>query len=161
MKGYYNDEQATASVLSEDGWLATGDLGLLDDNGNLHVHGRVKNIITLEDGTTLSPEMVEQMMNTCHWVIESLIVENSGHLEGWVYPDYELIDEQTAGQTQSARHEYIETLIRELHSDMNNRLPDNQQIKEIFERREPFMKTVTHKIKRYLYDGHKMVVNDA
>ncbi len=160
MKGYFNDEQATAAVLSEDGWLATGDLGLIDDNGNLHVHGRVKNIITLQDGTTVSPEMIEQVMNTCHWVIESLIVENNGYLEGWVYPDYELIDEQTAGKTQLARHEYIETLLLTLHRDVNSQLLENQQIKNIFERREPFMKTVTHKIKRYLYDGQKMVVND-
>ncbi len=157
MKGYYNDEQATDLVVSEDGWLSTGDLGLVDENGNLHVYGRKKNVISLQDGTTVSPEMIEQMMNNCHWVIETLIVENNGQLEGWVYPDYELIDEKTAGQTQSDRHKYIETLIEKLHQEINSQLPASQHIKDIFERREPFMKTVTHKIKRYLYDAHKMI----
>lgn len=160
MKGYYNDEQATAAVLSEDGWLATGDLGCIDEEGNLHVHGRVENVIIM-DGTSISPESLEHTMNTYHWVVESLVVESNGKLDGWVYPDYELIDEKTAGQTQSSRHEYIGALLMQMRKEMNEQLPENSRIVGIFERREPFMKTATHKIKRYLYNSQTMVGSDG
>lgn len=157
MQGYYNDREASAEVLTEDGWLATGDLGYFDEAGNLHIRGRSKNVIVMASGENVYPETIEHKMNGYGWVVEALVVENNGQLDAWIYPDYEFIDEQTAEQSRSQRHKYIEKLIEDMRKQLNSELPPASRITKIFERREPFIKTATHKIKRYLYDGQSMV----
>lgn len=153
MKGYYDDDQTTAAVLSKDGWLATGDLGLIDEDGNLHVYGRVENLISMDDGTVICPERIEQKVNSYHWVVESLIVKKSNSLDAWVYLDYEFIDEKTKGISQSSRNDYIGLLFHQIQDEINEQLPSTSRLTKVFERREPFMKTTTQKIKRYLYDS--------
>lgn len=157
MRGYYNDEEATSEAITEDGWLATGDLGYIDDFGNLHIRGRSKNVIVMANGENVYPETIEHKMNGYSWVVETLVVENNGRIDAWIYPDYELIDEQTADQTRIQRHVHIERLIEEMRRKLNDELPPASRISKIFERREPFIKTATHKIKRYLYDGQSML----
>lgn len=157
MLGYYNDLEATEAVLSEDGWLATGDLGRLDDRGNLHVCGRSKNVIVLPNGENVYPEAIEHKINSFHWVVESLVIENKTQIEAWVYPDYEFIDEQTAGCSRADRRVYIEKLLDVMRSELNGQLSKSSRLAKVFERREPFIKTATHKIKRYLYEGHAML----
>lgn len=154
MKGYYNDEDATLEVLSPEGWLATGDLGCFDEQGNLHIKGRCKNIVVLASGENIYPEAIEHKINAAHWVVESLVVESDGKLVAWVYPDYEYIDEATAGQTRAQRREFVDNLLETLRKDVNVQLPLTSRIADVVERREPFSKTATHKIKRYLYDKH-------
>jgi long-chain acyl-CoA synthetase len=154
MLGYFNDEEATEAVLSKDGWLSTGDLGFMDQEGNLHVCGRSKNIIVLSNGENVYPEAIEHKLNTYHWVVESLLIENSGQIEAWVYPDYEFIDDRTAGSSRIDRRAFIENLLESMRKDLNEQLPKSSRLAKVFERREPFIKTATHKIKRYLYDGH-------
>ncbi len=156
MKGYYNDPEATEEVLSDDGWLSTGDLGKLDEKGNLHIRGRSKNVIVMANGENVYPEAIEHKINTFGWVVESLVLENSGKLDAWVYPDYEFVDEETAGKSQSFRRQYIEDLLESMRKSLNENLSRSSRINKVYERREPFMKTATHKIKRYLYDGHAM-----
>ncbi len=157
MPGYYNDAEETAVAISADGWLATGDLGKIDEQGNLHVCGRSKNVIIMANGENVYPEAIEHKINSYHWVVEGLVVENDGLIEAWIYPDYEFIDEQTAGYTSDARHSYIETLLDELRAELNQQLPRAARLTKAFERREPFIKTATHKIKRYLYNGHALM----
>jgi long-chain acyl-CoA synthetase len=157
MRGYYDDDEATAAVLTKDGWLSTGDLGFIDKAGNLHVSGRSKNVIVLASGENVYPEAIEHKLNTYHWVVESLLVENSGQIEAWVYPDYEFIDEQTAGNSRADRRVYIENLLESMRTELNRQLPKSSRLAQVFERREPFIKTATHKIKRYLYAGHAML----
>lgn len=156
MQGYYADQDATAEVLSADGWLATGDLGFIDSSGNLHICGRSKNVIVLPSGENVYPEVIEHKINSYSWVVEGLIIENNGRLEAWIYPDYEAIDEETAGKTRSERKEHIEHLLEQMRRELNEQLPSASRINRIFERREPFVKTATHKIKRYLYDSGSM-----
>jgi len=156
MKGYFKDEDATAEVIGSDGWLATGDMGYLDDFGNLHISGRSKNVIVMSNGENVYPETIEHKINAYSWVVESLIVENNDKLDAWIYPDYELIDEQTADQSRSQRHQYLEDLMEQMRKEVNALLPPASRLAKIFERREPFIKTATHKIKRYLYDGQSM-----
>lgn len=156
MKGYYNDEEATRETVTADGWLATGDLGLIDDAGNLHIRGRSKNVIVMANGENVYPEAIEHKMNAYNWVVEGLVVENNGRLDAWVYPDYEYIDDQTADQSRTQRHQFIEKLMEEMRQNLNRELSSSSRISKIFERREPFIKTATHKIKRYLYDGQSM-----
>jgi long-chain acyl-CoA synthetase len=157
MKGYYNDVEATSAVLTSDGWLSTGDLGFIDQRGNLHVSGRSKSVIVLANGENVYPEAVEHKVNAYHWVVESLVVENKDKIEAWVYPDYEFIDEQTAGKSRDERSAYIEKLLDSMRSELNDQLPRASRLSKIFERREPFIKTATHKIKRYLYSGHAVL----
>ncbi len=157
MKGYYDDMDTTATVLSSDGWLATGDLGFLDDAENLHISGRSKNVIVMANGENVYPEAIEHKINTVNWVVESLVIENGGKLEAWIYPDYEFIDDQTAGSPRSDRRAYIENLLDIMRREMNDQLPRTSRLSKVLERREPFIKTATHKIKRYLYDGHAVI----
>ncbi len=157
MKGYYNDNEGTKEIITEDGWLATGDLGYIDGAGNLHIRGRVKNIIVMANGENVYPEPIEHKMNAYNWVVEGLVVENNGRLDAWVYPDYEYVDEKTKNQTRVQRHEFIENLMETMRKEINSQVQPTSRISKIFERREPFIKTATHKIKRYLYDGHAMV----
>ncbi len=157
MRGYYNDPEATSAVLTEDGWLSTGDLGVFDKQGNLHVRGRSKNVIVLANGENVYPEVIEHKINTFPWVVESLVLENNGQVEAWIYPDYEFIDEQTSGGSRIDRRTYIENLLESLRQELNEQLSKSSRLVKIFERREPFIKTATHKIKRYLYNETAMV----
>ncbi|MBW6520111.1 MAG: AMP-binding protein [Desulfoarculaceae bacterium] len=153
MAGYYNDPEATAEAITADGWLATGDLGLMDKFGNLHIRGRSKNLIVMANGENVYPEAIEHKINVNPCVAESLVVENNGRLEAWVYPDYEYIDAETAGQSRSQRHEYIAGLLAELRKRVNEQVAPPSRLARMVERRDPFVKTATHKIKRYLYSG--------
>ncbi|MDR3629787.1 MAG: AMP-binding protein [Desulfocapsaceae bacterium] len=157
-RGYYNDPETTRESLTAEGWLHTGDLGFMDERGNLHIRGRSKNVIVMASGENVYPEGIEHKMNACHWVVESLIIENGGKLEAWVYPDYEFIDEQTANQPRSRRHEYLAELMETMRTSINEQLSKTSRISKVYERREPFIKTATHKIKRYLYDDHAKVL---
>lgn len=157
MLGYYGDAEGTSSVLSSDGWLATGDLGYIDKQGNLHVRGRSKNVIVMANGENIYPEAVEHKINTFNWVVESLLIENNGQLEAWVYPDYESLDEITAGMNRGDRRACIEGLFEDMRRQVNAQVSSTSRITKVFERREPFIKTATHKIKRYLYNGHAMI----
>ncbi len=153
MQGYYGDPDASAEALTEDGWLITGDLGSFDDAGNLHIRGRSKNVIVMANGENVYPEPIEHKINSYFWVVESLVVENNGKLDAWVYPDYEVIDEMTEGQSRVERREYIDKLCATLRKEVNAQVSTASRLMRIVERREPFIKTATHKIKRYLYNG--------
>ncbi len=153
MKGYYDDPDATTDAITEDGWLVTGDLGSMDEAGNLHIRGRSKNVIVMANGENVYPEPIEHKINVCPWVVESLVVENNGKLDAWVYPDYEFIDEKTKGQSRVERREYIDNLCATMRKEVNVQVSAASRLARIVERREPFIKTATHKIKRYLYSG--------
>lgn len=156
MKGYWNDEEATSETLTEDGWLRTGDMGLLDEFNNLHILGRSKSVIVLASGENIYPEAIEHKLNSYPFVVESLVVENNGMLEAWIYPDYEFIDAETVGQSRQQRHKYIVEHLDQMRSEVNDQLPMTSKLSRIIERREPFIKTATHKIKRYLYSDRHM-----
>jgi long-chain acyl-CoA synthetase len=156
MLGYYNDPDATAEAITADGWIATGDLGFIDDFGNLHIRGRSKNVIVMSNGENIYPEAIEHKINVTPGVVESLVVENNGRLEAWVYPDYEYIDAATVGQGRPQRHEYIEAMLAEMRTTINGQVSPAARLARILERQEPFIKTATHKIKRYLYCGANM-----
>lgn len=157
MRGYYNDVEETQTVLTDDGWLSTGDLGVFDKEGNLYVRGRSKNVIVMASGENVYPEAIEHKINTFPWVVESLVLENNGQIEAWIYPDYEFIDEQTAGVSRTDRRTYIGGLLDSMRVDLNEQLSKSARLSKVFERREPFIKTATHKIKRFLYNGTAMV----
>jgi long-chain acyl-CoA synthetase len=155
MKGYWNDDEATKETLTEDGWLRTGDMGMVDEAGNVHILGRSKSVIVLASGENIYPEAIEHKLNSYPLVVESLVVENNGMLEAWIYPDYEFIDAETTEQSRQQRHKYIMEHLEQMRSGVNGQLPMTSKLSRVIERREPFIKTATHKIKRYLYsDTH-------
>jgi long-chain acyl-CoA synthetase len=119
----------------------------------LHIKGRSKSVIVLSNGENVYPEAIEHKINAFPFVVESLVVENRGMLEAWVYPDYEFIDSKTAGQSRSQRHQYITGLLEEMRTAVNEQVSASSRLSRILERREPFVKTATHKIKRYLYSA--------
>ncbi|VAW41587.1 Long-chain-fatty-acid--CoA ligase [hydrothermal vent metagenome] len=153
MKGYWNDEEATAEALTADGWLRTGDMGSIDPRGYLFIKGRCKSVIVMASGENVYPEAIENKLNAFPFVVESVVLEKSGALEAWIYPDYEFIDEETAGQNRQQRHRYVTGKFDFLRREVNKQLSVNSRLSRIVERREPFVKTATHKIKRYLYSA--------
>ncbi|PIE73844.1 MAG: long-chain fatty acid--CoA ligase [Deltaproteobacteria bacterium] len=156
MKGYYDDEEETRAVLSADGWLSTGDMGYMDKRQNLVVCGRSKNVIVMPNGENVYPEAIEHTINKYSWVVESLVLENCGLLEAWVYPDYDVLDESLARTSHNERRRYIDELFEETRIELNQQLPKTARLNKLLERREPFIKTATHKIKRYLYSEHPL-----
>jgi len=151
MKGYYKNPEATRKVLNDDGWFRTGDLGNFDKAGNLYIRGRSKNMILMSNGENIYPEAIEDKINSCMHVMESLVMEDRGRLEAWVYLDYDLIDEETKGKNQQQKLEYIDELLLRLKEAINPQLSAFSQIARFVEHKEPFQKTATSKIKRYLY----------
>lgn len=156
MQGYWNDPEATAETFTEDGWLRTGDMGIIDTSGNLHILGRSKSVIVLASGENIYPEAIEHKLNAYAFVVESLVLENNGLLEAWIYPDYEFVDADTVGQSRQQRHQYITSQLEQVRNEVNEQLPITSRLSRIVERREPFIKTATHKIKRYLYSDDHM-----
>lgn len=153
MTGYCDNPEATAETIDEQGWLHTGDLGYLDKDNNLFIKGRSKSVIVLSHGENIYPETIEEKINAYQHVIESLVHEKNDRLEAQVYLDYELIDQETQGKTQQHKLTYIEELLLTIKWEVNQTLPQFSQLAQVVERQDPFIKTATHKIKRYLYVG--------
>lgn len=151
MQGYRGNPEATAEILSPDGWLSTGDLGFLDEQGNLSIKGRSKSVIVLSHGENIYPETIEEKINAFQHVVESVVREHNNRLEALIYLDYELIDSETRGKDQARQLEHIDEILAEIKKQVNQQLPQYAQLAKTSEHREPFTKTATHKIKRYLY----------
>ncbi len=147
MLGYYNDEEATAATISPEGWLMTGDLGRLDENGFLFLTGRSKNMILTASGQNVYPEEIESQLNNLPCVEESLILENDGKLMALVYPDLESVDRACLKGKQ------VESLMEENRRNLNVRLPGFSQVARLKVLYEEFEKTPTKKIKRRLYNA--------
>lgn len=151
MQGYLHNPAATREAVDQEGWLATGDLGLLDSRGNLFIRGRTKSVIVLSHGENIHPEPIEEKINAMREVVESLVLEHNDRLEARVYLDYELLDAE--GRDQDQTRERIRHILAAIKREMNRQLPVYSQLARVVEQREPFAKTATHKIKRYLYAG--------
>jgi len=151
MTGYFENKALTEETIDADGWLTTGDLGYLDGSNNLFVVGRSKSVIVLSHGENIYPEAVEDKLNSYPCVAESLLVARDDRLEGMIYPDYEYVDSQTKGKGEEVKRGLLATRFEEMRREVNASLPQYSQIRKIVERQDPFIKTATHKIKRYLY----------
>ncbi len=153
MKGYYRNPERTREVLDEKGWLKTGDLGTVDEEGYVFIIGRLKNMILGPSGENIYPEEIEALLNEHQYVSESLVYEQEKLLVARVHLNYESLDEKFTKQklSESQIHKSIEKLLLELRQSVNELLPLFSRIHKIIEQTEPFEKTPTQKIKRYLY----------
>ncbi len=149
MLGYYKNEEATAQVIDKDGWLHTGDLAVMDDQGNVTIRGRSKNMLLGPSGQNIYPEEIEDKLNNLPYVSESIIVQQNERLVALVYPDF---DEAFAN---GLKHEDMERVMEENRVTLNTTLPVYCQISKVKIYPEEFEKTPKKSIKRFLYQEAK------
>lgn len=143
--GYYKNEEATREVLDADGWLHTGDMGVIDADGYLFLRGRSKCMILGPSGQNIYPEEVEAVLDTRPYVLESLVIEDNGGLTALVYPDFDAAAKD--GMNQATFIKYMEDTLPEV----NKELPNYAKLKKIEVMSEAFERTPKKSIKRYLY----------
>ena len=149
MIGYYKNEEATKEAIDKDGWLRTGDLGLIDELGNVTIKGRSKNMLLSANGQNIYPEEIEDKLNNMPYVTESLVVQQNERLVGLIYPDFEAL--YAAGLTEVD----IERIMEENRKNINELLPNYSQLYKVKIYPEEFEKTPKRSIKRYLYQEAK------
>lgn len=157
MEGYYKDEELTKEVITPDGWLKTGDLGVLHSNGFLELRGRLKNMIVGPSGENIYPEDIEDVINSHSMVLESLVYEISGKLEAKVILNYEALGEKYSEFKEAAKNmqlniqDRVKEITEDIRKHVNSRVAAFSRLSVVVEQLEPFEKTPTHKIKRFLY----------
>jgi len=146
MVGYYKNEKATKEILTEDGWLHTGDIGIIDKEGNVHIKGRSKTMILGSNGKNIYPEEIESIFDNRFAVGESLIVHRDNKLVALIYPDFETVEKQNILPEELLK-------IYEHHKkSINQKLPGYMNVSSIELQNEEFIKTPKKSIKRYLYN---------
>ena len=145
MLGYYKNEEATAATFTKDGWLKTGDMGVVDSKGNVFIKGRCKNMILTGSGQNIYPEEIEDKINNLPYVLESLVVGRNNAIVALVVADYE------AGKKDGLDEKALEKLVDENVLALNAELASYSKIGYTEIRNEAFEKTPKQSIKRYMY----------
>lgn len=145
MKGYYRNPEATAEAINADGWLCTGDIGVIDKDNFIYLRGRDKNMILGPSGQNIYPEEIEQKLNNMPYVSESIIISEGGKLVALIYPDQDL-----AAQGQIYDQD-LEKIMYDNIAALNKEIPAYSQISKVKIMCEEFEKTPKRSIKRYLY----------
>jgi len=154
MLGYYKEPELTKQSFTEDGWLKTGDLGYFDSTRNLYIKGRIKNMIVGSSGENIYPEEIETVINRMEYVLESLVVEQKGRLVALVHLNMEELERKyrdLKSETVTFLNEKADELLKEIQKKVNDELNKFSQIQRFVLQNEPFEKTPTQKIKRFLY----------
>ena len=149
MLGYYKNEEATRQVIDTEGWLHTGDMATIDDDGNVFIKGRCKNLLLTSSGQNIYPEEIESKLNNMPYVSESLIILQQDKLVGLIYPDSD--DAFAHGLSQSD----LVRVMEENRLELNKQLPAFSQIARFKLYPEEFEKTAKKSIKRFLYQDIK------
>ena len=146
MLGYYKNPEATAEVIDKDGWMHTGDLGVIDEEGNVTIKGRSKNMLLGSSGQNIYPEEIEDKLNNMPYVAESIVIQqHDGRLAALIYPDFD--DAYAHGM----KDEDIESAMETNRVALNSELPSYSQISRVRIYPEEFEKTPKKSIKRFLY----------
>lgn len=145
MLGYYKNPEATRETIDTDGWYHTGDLGLMDSNGNVFIKGRSKNMLLGASGQNIYPEEIEDRLNSLPLVAESVVVQREEKLVALVHPDYD--EAQSLGLTDAD----IQQTMQQNREELNQTQPPYCRIAAIEIQPEEFEKTPKKSIKRYLY----------
>ena len=143
--GYYKNEEANKAAFTEDGFLRTGDLGIIDKNNNVFIKGRSKSMILSANGQNIYPEELEAVINNQEYVAESLVVDRSGKLVALVYFDKDAI------KNAKLDEEAVSDLPEKVRLSSNRQLPGYSQISKVETVMVPFEKTPKMSIKRFLY----------
>ena len=142
MSGYYKNEEATKAAFTEDGWMRTGDLGLLDSKGNIFIKGRSKNMILSANGQNIYPEEIEAVVNNQPYVIESVVVNRGAKLVALIYLDAEKIK---AENVDAEEHKKF------IMTEVNKSMPAYSKLNLVEIMEQPFEKTPKMSIKRFMY----------
>jgi long-chain acyl-CoA synthetase len=145
MLGYYKNPEATAETLDKDGWYHTGDLGTMDEDGNVFINGRSKNMLLGANGQNIYPEEIEDKLNSMTLVVECIVVQRDSKLVALVHPDFD--EANKMGFTR----EDLEGIMEQNRNTLNQMLPAYEKISEIVIHDQEFQKTPKKSIKRYLY----------
>ncbi len=145
MHGYYNNEEATKAAFTSDGWLRTGDMGLIDAKNNIFIKGRCKNMILTGSGQNIYPEEIEDKINNLPYVVESLVVGRKNAIVALVVLDY------AAGEKDGLSKEELNKLVNENVLALNNELAAYSKIGYTEMRNDPFEKTPKQSIRRFMY----------
>lgn len=145
MLGYYKDKRLTEESLDKEGWFHTGDLGVIDENGNVFIKGRSKNMLLGANGQNIYPEEIEDKLSSLPMVAECVIVQRDDKLVGLVYPD---LDE---ARLLGLDFDDMETVMEDNRKQLNESLPAYSKITKIELRSEEFSKTAKKSIRRFLY----------
>jgi len=150
MQGYFKEAELTRQVLTPDGWFRTGDLGIIDEEGYLHIRGRSKNVIIGPSGENIYPEEIESVINNFKHVLESLVVEQKGKLVALVQVDWAAI-EKTYQEIKEDVSGFVDDFSNEIKDYINQRVSRFSKIQKVTLQKDDFIKTATKKIKRFLY----------
>jgi long-chain acyl-CoA synthetase len=145
MLGYYKNEEATKAVFTSDGWLKTGDMGIMDAKSNIFIKGRCKNMILTASGQNVYPEEIEDKLNSIPYVIESLAVGRKNSIVALIVADW------AAAKADGISAEELKVQLRENVLKMNDHLPAYSRINDCDFRTDPFEKTPKQSIKRFMY----------
>ncbi len=149
MMGYYKNPEATREALDEDGWLHTGDLGLIDKDNYIYIMGRSKSMILGASGQNIYPEEIEAKLNNLNYIMESVVTDQDNKLIALVYPDYEAVDKDNISEAGLSK-------IMDNHlENLNKDLPAFMNLSKIKIHPEEFEKTPKKSIKRFKYTGHQ------
>ncbi len=145
MVGYYRNEEATKLAFTEDGWLRTGDLGIIDQDGNIFIKGRSKSMILGPSGKNIYPEELEAKLCNLDYISEAVVIDRDHKLVALVYPDYETVDQENLEEKDLIK------IMEHNRQKLNKTLPSYMKITKIELRSTEFEKTPKKSIKRYLY----------
>jgi long-chain acyl-CoA synthetase len=145
MMGYYKNDEATKAALDKDGWLHTGDLGVIDKDNFIYIKGRCKSMILGPSGQNIYPEEIENKFNNLPYVMEALVVESKGQLIAQVYPDLEAINKDKIDEAA------LNAIMETYRKQVNHELPSYMNVARLRIIPEEFEKTPKKSIKRYLY----------
>lgn len=152
MKGYYKNPDATREVLSDDGWLRTGDLGYFDHEGYLYITGRKKSVIVTKGGKNISPEEIEEKLTPLETVEEAIVFSpDDERIQAVIFPQAEGISKKLAHSPQHGDDQRIWDILKGEISELNRRLEPHKRISHFAVAREELPKTTTRKVKRYLF----------
>lgn len=145
MLGYYKNEEATQQALDAEGWFHTGDLGLMDADGNVFIKGRSKNMLLSSNGQNIYPEEIEDKLNSMALVSESIVIQEGEKLVGLVHPDYD------EAQSLGLNKEDIASIMEQNRQQLNEIMPSYSKVSAMRIHEEEFEKTPKKSIKRFLY----------
>ena len=145
MLGYYKNEEATAQAIDKEGWYHTGDLGLMDKDGNIFIKGRSKNMLLGANGQNIYPEEIEDKINSLPLVLESVIIQRDQKLVALIHPDFDEV------HNMGLSDDDLQTLMEQNKQTLNATLPAYCKISAIKIQEDEFEKTPKKSIKRYLY----------
>ncbi len=145
MTGYYKNEKATREMIDDKGWMHTGDLGVIDKDGNIFIKGRSKSMILGPSGQNIYPEEIESVINNKDYITESLVIYEDKKLIGLIYPDYEMMKRDNISEEQ------LISILDQTRKNVNERLPEFMAVSKYRIHPEEFVKTPKRSIKRFLY----------